>query len=87
MVQDPAICTFSGLSVSKDYFMVGYAGSEESKIAALLLFSLDGVPLFKFELSEELMSFDVDWNDKMIYGIPSEGEQRIVAYSFEQDQS
>lgn len=87
VVQDPAICTFSGLSVSKDYFMVGYAGSVESKIAALLLFSLDGVPLFKFELSEELMSFDVDWNDKMIYGIPSEGEQRIVAYSFEQDQS
>ena len=84
--QEPMYFVYAGLSVSDEAFMLGYDGSgyvdEKSRIGMLLLFDLDGKPLKRYDLPEPLSAFDVDWESRIVYGIPGEGAPRIVAYSF-----
>ena len=85
--QDPMYFIFSGAVSNDRQFMVGYIGvcvqSESDfgeQIGSVLSFDWKGRPQKAYEFESDIVSFDMDWKNHVMYCIKNRPEPEIVAY-------
>lgn len=84
---DPMYFIFSGAVSNDRQFMVGYIGvcvQNESdfgeQVGSVLSFDWKGRPQKAYDFESDIVSFDMDWKNNVMYCIENRPEPEIVAY-------
>lgn len=85
--QDPLCLVYSNAVSDDRQFMVGYIGvcvedesDLEEKIGTVLSFDWKGRPLKAYEFESDIVSFDMDWENNVMYCLANRPEPEIVIY-------
>lgn len=86
--QKPLWLYLSGVSAGSESFCVGYVGVKvtckedyQRKTNSILEFDYNGKPLRRYKFDNDLMSFDIDFKNRIIYTIELQDDPVIKKYS------
>ena len=86
--QDPMVFMYESVSAGDDSFFVGYNGVEPkteedfgSGINSLLEFEWTGKPLRRIFFEKDIVAFDIDFKNKLIYTLENDPEPAIYRYN------
>ena len=84
-VVNPGKAIFSNIVSDDNQLAVGYIGQKDgdtgyNRISTILVFDWDGNPLKSYNLDMDLMSFDIDWENDILYGLVADDEPYILKW-------